>query len=324
MQQKPPGLESCEICPRRCRVNRLRGERGYCGIGAEIIVSHYGPHFGEEPPITGVRGSGNVFFASCNLRCIYCQNYQISHRTVGSRVSVDGLADIFFKLQESGVHNINLVSPTPYAPLIARAMARARGSGVTIPFVYNTHAYETPETLQMLESLVDIYLPDFKYWASGVSGMLSSAKDYPEHARASIMEMKRQVGNLQVLDGIATKGLFIRHLVLPGNLAGSRQVVRWIGETLGSETFIGLMSQYNPLFRASEFKLLNRRIRKEEYESLVMLLMEEGFENVFVQDLESAPLFVPDFRLSEPFKQRKGKRTPAYKEAGSQTGILKG
>jgi putative pyruvate formate lyase activating enzyme len=304
MQEKAPSLESCEICPRRCKVNRLRGERGYCGVGAEIIVSHYGPHFGEEPPISGVQGSGNVFFASCNLRCIYCQNHQISHKTIGSTISVNGLADIFLKLQKSGVHNINLVSPTPYVPLIAAAMTRARGSGVTIPFVYNTHAYETPETLQMLEGLVDIYLPDFKYWRSRVSEMLSSARDYPERARVSILEMKRQVGNLRVQEGIAWRGLLIRHLVLPGNLAGSRQVIRWIGETLGRETFMSLMSQYNPLFRASEFKLLNRRIRAEEYGSLVVLLMEEGFENVFVQDLESAPLFVPDFRLSEPFTPR--------------------
>jgi putative pyruvate formate lyase activating enzyme len=200
-----------------------------------------------------------------------------------------------------GPHNINLVSPTPYVPFIVAAIERARKEGLRTPFVYNTHAYETVDTLRMLDGLIDIYLPDFKYWSGDIANRLSCAKDYRESAQRAILEMKRQVGNLVIEEGVARKGILVRHLVLPSNLAGSKQVLAWIKQELGIETYISLMAQYNPLHRAVDYPMLCRSIRQEEYDNLLDFLETEGFENAFIQELESAPLFVPDFRREEPF-----------------------
>jgi len=295
-------LEKCVLCPRACKVDRLRGDVGYCAIGNEILVAHYGPHFGEEPPISGMHGSGNIFFSLCNLRCVYCQNFQISHERTGESIAIDELIEIFFTLQDMGLNNINLVSPTPYVPFIAKAIERSKGKGIKIPFVYNSHAYETVDTLRMLDGLIDIYLPDFKYWSGNIAHRLSHAQDYPESARRAILEMKRQVGSLILKEGIAQKGILVRHLVLPSNLAGSRQVLGWIKKELGIETFVSLMAQYNPLYRAAEYPMLTRSIRQAEYDVLLAFLDEEGFENVFVQELESARLFVPNFECTDPFE----------------------
>ncbi|OPY80670.1 MAG: Radical SAM superfamily protein [Syntrophorhabdus sp. PtaU1.Bin153] len=305
----------CELCPRRCGVDRSGGQTGYCGVGNEIVVSHCGAHFGEEPPISGIKGSGNIFFSSCNLRCLYCQNWQISHEVRGQRFTVEKLVETFLVLQRKGLHNINLVSPTPYVPLIGQAIEEGRKQGVSIPFVYNTHAYENVETLKTLDGLIDVYLPDFKYWNSGVAGRLSGAPDYPETARRAILEMKRQVGHLTIEQGIVTRGLLVRHLVLPGNLAGSRQVLSWIGEHLGPETYISLMAQYNPLYRASEYPMLKRRITEKEYDQLIDFLMNRGFENVFTQERESSSVLVPDFEKTEPFAEQ---RTDKEGQAGPQ------
>ncbi len=297
-------LEKCELCPRRCKAERLRGKKGYCGIADEMVIAHYGPHHGEEPPISGTKGSGNIFFSSCNLRCLFCQNHQISHEKLGNAVSVEGLVGIFFELAETGCHNINLVSPTPYVPHIALAIEKAKDKGLRIPFVYNTNAYENVETVRILEGLIDIYLPDFKYWSPQIAHRLSDApveRSYPDHAKAVILEMKRQVGDLAIEGGLAKKGLLVRHLVLPGNLAGSKQVIGWIKDSLGSQTFVSLMSQYFPLHKAETYPMINREIREDEYESLIGLMAEDGFENVFIQELDSAPLFVPDFRRPAPF-----------------------
>ncbi len=269
----------------------------------EMLVAHYGPHFGEEPPISGERGSGNIFFSSCNLRCVYCQNFQISHEYKGKKTSIDDLVEIFFVLQGMGAHNINLVSPTPYVPFIVPAIMQARKEGLLIPFVYNTHGYENVETLRMLDGLIDIYLPDFKYWSGEVARRLSSAGDYPETAQRAILEMKRQAGNLVTEEGIAQKGILVRHLVLPSNLAGSRQVLGWIKKELGIETHVSLMAQYNPLHKALDFPMLGRRIKEGEYEALLDIAVHEGFQNVFVQDLESAEAYVPDFEREEPFTE---------------------
>jgi len=301
-------LERCELCPRRCRVNRLKGERGYCGVGDEVLIAHYGPHYGEEPPISGTNGSGNIFFSSCNLRCLFCQNYQISHEGIGRAFPVKELTEIFFQLQQAGCHNINLVSPTPYAPLIALAVSEAKRQGIGIPFAYNTNAYECVETLELLDGLVDVYLPDFKYWSPKIAARFSDAplvQGYPHFARLAIMEMKRQVGNLVIQGGLAAKGLLIRHLVLPGGLAGSENIIGWIRDTLGADTYMSLMSQYYPLHDVHAYPLLQRRIRQDEYDRLIRLLLDKGFQNVFIQELDSAPLFVPDFRKPEPF-------TPAH------------
>ena len=297
-------LEKCELCPRRCKARRLKGEKGYCGITGEIIIAHHGAHFGEEPPISGTEGSGNIFFSSCNLRCIYCQNFQISHKTRGKAVSTDELIDMFFRLEQDGCHNINLVSPTPYVPFIAAAIEKAKQEGIGVPFVYNTNAYENVKTLKILEGLIDIYLPDFKYWNPQIAKRLSDAppeKGYPEYAKAAILEMKRQAGNLIVEDGLARKGVLIRHLVLPGGLAGTRQIIGWIKKNLGTGTFLSLMSQYYPMHKAGAYPMINRKIRQEEYDSLIEFLAEDGFENVFIQELDSAALFMPDFTREEPF-----------------------
>ncbi len=295
-------LGHCELCPKKCGANRLAGERGFCTCGADCVIAHYGSHFGEEPPISGTRGSGTVFFSPCNLRCVFCQNYQISQAESGEKVSVAQLADIFMDLERRGCHNINLVSPTPYAPQIAAAIKRARVRGVAIPFLYNTNAYESRETIRMLDGLIDIYLPDLKYAGSGVASMLSAAPGYPERAMEAITEMKSQVGDLVVERGVARRGLLIRHLVLPGGLAGTRRLIAWIKEALGPETAISLMSQYYPAHRADAYRLLNRRIRSDEYDPLVALMREEGFENVFIQELESAHSCRPDFTKRKPFQ----------------------
>jgi putative pyruvate formate lyase activating enzyme len=297
-------LENCELCPRRCKAARIRGEKGYCSTANEIIIAHYGPHFGEEPPISGINGSGTVFFSSCNLSCIFCQNYQISQYREGGPYTVEELVEIFMLLEKQGCHNINLVSPTPYIPFIAAAIKKARLRGLVIPFVYNTNAYENVEALKTLDGLIEIYMPDFKYWNAGVAKNLSHVpvdKSYPEYAAAAILEMKRQVGVLTIKNGIATRGLLIRHLVLPGNLAGSDKIIEWIRDNLGADTFISLMSQYYPVHKAGQYPMMNRRIKHEEYDRLTDLLVKEGFKNVFIQKLESAPLFVPDFKKEEPF-----------------------
>ena len=299
-------LEKCELCPRQCGVNRLKGEKGFCKVGEKIIVAHYGPHDGEEPPISGTSGSGTIFFSFCNLRCIFCQNYQISHNGDGEEISLERLIEIFLDLQSRGCHNINLVSPTSYIPHITMAIVDAKKKGLVIPIIYNTNAYESVEALRALDGLIDIYLPDFKYWSPAIAERLSGVpkgKSYPDFAKETLLEMKRQVGNLVVENKIATKGLLVRHLVLPGGLAGSKEVFQWIGQNLGTETFISLMSQYYPVHRANTIPLLRRKIRQEEYDTVVDYLMREGFKNVFIQETTSAPLFVPDFDEPEPFKR---------------------
>ena len=298
-------LEKCELCPRQCGVNRLKGEKGFCKVGVKIIVAHYGPHHGEEPPISGTSGSGTIFFSFCNLRCIFCQNYQISHNGDGEEISLERLIEIFLDLQNWGCHNINLVSPTSYIPHITMAIVDAKKKGLVIPIIYNTNAYESVEALRALDGLIDIYLPDFKYWSPAIAERLSSVpkgKSYPDFAKETLLEMKRQVGNLVVENKIATKGFLVRHLVLPGGLAGSKEVFQWIGQNLGTETFISLMSQYYPVHKANTIPLLRRKIRQEEYDTVVDYLMREGFKNIFIQETTSAPLFIPDFNEPEPFK----------------------
>ncbi len=300
-------LEKCKLCPRQCGVNRLKGQKGYCGAGDKAIIAHYGPHHGEEPPISGKSGSGTIFFSFCNLRCVFCQNYQISHDGTGQEISLKRLTEMFFELQVRGCHNINLVSPVSHIPHIAMAIVDAKKEGLTIPFVYNTNAYESIEALRVLEGLIDIYLPDFKYWSPTVAEKLSDApkeKTYPDFAKAALLEMKRQVGDLVAEGEIATKGLLVRHLVLPGGLAGSKEIFQWIGQNLGTKTFISLMSQYYPVHKANRVPMLRRKIRQEEYDAVVDYLMREGFKNVFIQETTSAPLFVPDFDEPEPFKYK--------------------
>ena len=274
-------LTRCELCPRRCGANRLNGETGYCGAGAHMVVAHWGLHFGEEPPISGSRGSGNVFFSPCNLRCVFCQNHQISHNRLGKEVSPEDLAEIFFRLKSSGAHNINLVTPTHQVPAIVRSVKIAAGKGLSLPLVYNCGGYESLATLELLDGIIDIYMPDFKYAEPAAAGRYSDAVDYPDRAREAIREMHRQVGDLVMdIHGIATRGLLVRHLVLPEGLAGTDKVVEFIAAEISRDTYLNIMDQYHPCYRADEHPPLDRRISTREYEDAVACARRAGIRRI--------------------------------------------
>ena len=277
-------LGTCDLCPRECGVDRLKNETGFCGADGRIKVSSIFPHHGEEPVISGSRGSGTIFFSHCILQCIFCQNYKISHKGFGEYISVDKLAEEMIVLQERGCHNINLVTPTHYIPQIIHAISLAAEKGLNLPIVYNTGGYESMETLKLLDGIVDIYLPDVKYSDNNVSGELSACGDYVIHNRASIKEMWRQVGPL-VTDpkGVAVQGLIVRHLVLPENNAGTSESMRWLAETLGQEVAVSMMAQYSPLCRAGEYKQINRKITREEYFSAVESFKDAGLSEGWLQ-----------------------------------------
>ncbi len=279
-------LESCRVCPRECGVNRLKNDKlGFCRSGLNPIISSVSPHHGEEPPLSGTKGSGTVFFTNCNLRCVYCQNYPISQMGNGEERTPGELACQMLWLQEQGCHNLNLVTPTHFVPQILKALGIAMQRGFNLPIVYNTSGYESMETLRLLDGIVDIYLPDMRYSDNAAAMKYSIAPDYPEINRAAIKEMYRQVGNL-VLDeqGIAKQGLIIRHLVLPGNIAGTEGVMKFLAEEISKDVSISLMSQYFPAYRAREFNEINRRITTEEYEKAYQIMLKYGLENGWVQE----------------------------------------
>jgi putative pyruvate formate lyase activating enzyme len=288
-------LSKCLICPRACGVDR-HVQAGACGSGATLRVNCSQLHFWEEPVISGSRGSGTVFFSGCNLRCVYCQNYVISQEHRGSSCSVDELAERMLDLQGQGAHNINLVTPTHFTPLIRDSLVLAKGNGLTVPVVWNSNAYETVETLRSLTGLVDLYLPDFRYFDDTVGRTYSDAPGYPECAKSAILEMFRQVGHLRVVGGIATAGLLIRILVLPGNVNRADRILAWIAEALGNETYLSLMGQYYPTYHAAEHPEINRPVSHAEYGALEDLLEELGFDNGFVQEIGSSSDYTPDFR----------------------------
>jgi len=258
-------LERCRLCPRQCGVNRAAGEKGVCGSSDTFKVASYNPHFGEEAPLVGRHGSGTIFFSNCNLLCVYCQNWEINHRGDGNRINHAELADIMLALQRAGCHNINLVTPTHLAPHIVRALRIAIAKGLSLPIVYNSSAYDSLNVIRLLDGIIDIYLPDFKYQDAAMAARFSKgAPDYPGHAAAAIKEMHRQVGVLQQTNGIAHRGLLIRHLVLPENAAGTDSFVRWVASELGSNTHVNIMGQYRPVHQAHEYPPLNRRPTQEE------------------------------------------------------------
>ena len=270
-------LQCCDLCPRKCRVNRLEGETGVCRTGKVAIVSSYNPHFGEETPLVGRGGSGTIFFTHCNLLCNFCQNYDISHEGNGHAVSADQLADIMLKLQESGCHNINFVTPSHVVPQILDALAVAIPSGLSLPLVYNSGGYDRVSTLQMLQDVFDIYMPDFKFWDPEVAEKTCQAKDYPVVARKALKEMHRQVGDL-VIDSsqLALKGLMVRHLVLPGGLAGTREIMHFMAKHLSTNTFVNIMPQYRPCGRAAEVKALAGQLSNQEYTAAIQAAEAEG------------------------------------------------
>ena len=270
-------LTSCTLCPRRCGVNRLAGEMGFCRVGQRAVISSAGPHFGEEAPLVGRCGSGTIFFSGCNLGCLFCQNYDISHLMNGRDISEDKLADQMLYVQGLGCHNVNLVTPTHVVPQILGALALARRQGLDLPIVYNCGGYESLETLRLLDGVIQIFMPDFKYGDNAVAKRYSGAEGYFDRASEALREMHRQVGDL-VLDerGIAQKGLLIRHLVLPGGLAGTEKVMEFIAQELSPNSYVNVMAQYHPQYRASEFPELDRRITSQEYQRAVEIAGEKG------------------------------------------------
>ena len=260
-------LERCDLCPRACGVDRCAGERGACGAGAIAEVASAGPHFGEEPPLVGRLGSGTIFFAHCGLRCLFCQNHDISFGS-GQPVGAEGLAAIMLHLQREGCHNVNLVTPTHYLPQILAAVDVAAAGGLEIPLVWNCGGYESVAALALLDGIVDIYMPDFKFAEPGPARRLCGAPDYFDVARAAVREMHRQVGDLELgPDGTARRGLLVRHLVLPGGEAGTERVVAFLADEVSRETWVNVMDQYRPCHRAREFPPLDRRITGGEYEA---------------------------------------------------------
>jgi putative pyruvate formate lyase activating enzyme len=297
-------LSSCDICPHACRVNRLNKETGFCRSTDDIVIAHSGLHFGEEPPISGTKGSGAIFFVNCNLRCVYCQNFQISQRTEETRtrrLSPDDLADEMLALQQRGAHNINLVSPTHVIAQVAESLCIARQRGLSIPIVYNTNGYDAVETLQCLEGLVDIYLPDIKYSDNRLAKSYSGIAHYVEVNRRAIREMFRQVGNLTFdRQRIAQRGILVRHLVLPKDRAGSKESLVFLA-SLSPEMHISIMAQYSPQFKAKNIPPLNRRISYTEYETVLDDALALGLDHCFIQELESSESLLPDFRQVDPF-----------------------
>ena len=281
-------LESCRVCPRECGVDRLKNDKiGFCRSGLNPVVSSVSTHHGEEPPISGTKGSGTIFFANCNLRCVYCQNYPISQMGNGAERTPGELACQMLSLQEQGCHNLNLVTPTHFMPQILKALGIARERGFTLPIVYNTSGYESVEALQLLEGIVDIYLPDMRYSDDRIARRYSTAVHYPEFNQAAIKEMYQQVGNLSVDDqGLAKRGLIIRHLVLPNRLSGTETVMKFLAEEISKEVSISLMSQYFPAYKAHGVKDLSRRITAEEYEEACQIMLKYGLEDGWMQEFE--------------------------------------
>ncbi len=274
-------LKACTLCPRACGVDRLSDEKGICQTGEHAIVSSFNAHFGEESPLVGNHGSGTIFFARCNLLCIFCQNYDISHEGQGVEFSSEQLARAMLFLQDRGCHNINFVTPTHVVPQILAALDKAIEGGLRVPLVYNTGGYDRSETLAILDGVFDIYMPDFKYWDPKVAEELSDAPDYPEVAREALKEMHRQVGEL-VMDeqGIAQRGVLIRHLVLPEGLAGTRQIMRFLAREISPNSYVNIMAQYRPCGRASEVPALRRSITDEEYQEAIQMAHDEGINRL--------------------------------------------
>lgn len=270
-------LRRCHVCPRHCAIDRIEGDLGFCLVGAKAFVSSHGPHHGEEAPLRGWKGSGTIFLASCNLRCVYCQNYEISQLREGKDVSAEELADMMVNLQEQGCHNINFVTPSHQVPQILEGVLVAAQRGLRIPLVYNTSSYDDLDTLRLLDGIVDIYLPDFKYADAETGLKYSKVPGYPETARTAIKEMHRQTGDLVINEqGLAVRGLLVRHLVLPGGLAGTGEVMRFLAADISRDTYVNIMDQYRPCWKAIKYPPLDRRITKEEFEEAVEAAKKAG------------------------------------------------
>ncbi|MDO4282065.1 MAG: radical SAM protein [Clostridia bacterium] len=291
-------LEKCELCPWKCRVNRNQF-LGRCGAGKNIKIALASLHYFEEPCISGK--SGTVFFSGCNLKCVYCQNYKISHLGYGKEITIEHLADVFISQQEKGANNLNLVTPTMYVPHIISALKIAKEKGLHIPVIYNSSGYESVETLRLLDGYIDVYLPDFKYYFSDIAKKYSSVSNYFEITSKAILEMYHQVGNA-VFDenGMIQKGIIIRHMILPDCIENSKKVLEWIKENLSNQVYISIMAQYFPTYKACEYREINRKINQDELNEVWNFVEKLGFENGYIQELgEHEEEYVPDFDLSE-------------------------
>jgi len=274
-------LRECNICPRNCGVNRIEGETGFCKIGERAVISSAHPHFGEEAPLVGSGGSGTIFMTSCNLQCVFCQNYEISHLMEGQEVDTDALGGLIIGLQRLGCHNINFVTPSHVVPQILQAVKWAAEEGLRVPLVYNSGGYDSVETLKLLDGVFDIYMPDLKFMDSSASEELMNAPDYPEVAHAAIIEMHRQVGDLQINEkGLATRGLLVRHLVMPDDLADTRKAMRFLATEVSTNTYVNIMNQYRPCGRAHEYPQIDRSVSRNEYMDAINSALEEGIERL--------------------------------------------
>ncbi len=273
-------LKNCTICPRLCKVDRTKNKKGICNTGLLPTIADYFPHFGEEDVLVGKKGSGTIFISCCNLLCIYCQNSSTSHLCEGNTTTIEDFANMMLNLQHKGCHNINIVTPTHIVPQLLRALKIAIEKGLKLPLVYNTSGYELPKTLKLLDGIVDIYMPDFKYSDSKVSELYSSAKDYPQITKKAIKIMHKQVGDLIVENGLAKRGLLIRHLVLPNGLAGTKEVVSFIANEISTNTYINIMAQYRPLGLAYRFEEIARPITEEEYLDALLTALKAGLKRL--------------------------------------------
>ncbi len=274
-------LESCRLCPRECGINRITGEEGFCKSGKDLLVSSISPHFGEEPPLVGKGGSGTIFLTNCNLGCIYCQNYDISHLGYGKAISTNQLAKEMLNLQNIGCHNINLVTPTHFVPQLVESVKIASEKGLFVPIVYNCGGYESIDTIRILDGIVDVYMPDIKYSDDSLAQKYSNAPDYYERCLESVKEMHQQVGDLATENRIAKRGLLIRHLVLPNRLAGSEKIMEFLSKEISMDTYVNIMLQYHPKYKARTYNELNRRPTLSEYDNVVDMAKKFGLHRGF-------------------------------------------
>ncbi len=291
-------MTDCTLCPRKCHANREKAELGYCGQSDKIYCARAALHFWEEPCISGTSGSGTVFFSGCNLRCVFCQNHSIAMGEVGREISPSRLSEIFLELQQKGANNINLVTPSHFIPQICLALQNAKAKGLSIPIVYNTGSYESVESLRLLRGLVDIYLPDMKYYDSKLSSAFSNAADYFEVASAAIKEMFRQVGkpSLDLDTGLLKRGVIVRHLLLPGQTKDTKKILRYLHETYGNDIYVSIMNQYTPMSHVLDAEQLNRKVSTEEYQRVLRFAEAIGIENGYIQEGETAfQSFIPSF-----------------------------
>lgn len=289
-------LSKCDICPRKCGVNREKGELGFCKMKDKIKIARYSLHYWEEPIISGEAGSGTIFFSGCNLKCIFCQNYKISSENMGKEISVERLKEICLELQNMGANNINLVTGTHFLPLIKEALILAKKEGLTIPIVYNTSSYENVESLKEMEGLIDIYLPDLKYYDNKLAENFSLANNYFEIATNAIKEMVRQTGKPVIENNIMKKGVIVRHLLLPNHLEDSKKIIKYLHDTYDEDIYISIMNQYTPIKKFDKYPELNRTLTDKEYDELVNYACDLNITQAFIQEGETCKeSFIPDF-----------------------------